>query len=71
MKTSDWASILDLVGHSITYRIAVGPHRGRKVFTLHSLPTFDEEDCASQLIFSFRWQALKLCAELLGDFLAC
>jgi len=22
----------DLAGHSITYRIAVGPHRGRKVF---------------------------------------
>ena len=28
----------DLVGHSITYRIAVGPHRGRKVFTLQTLP---------------------------------
>ena len=26
----------DLVGHSITYRIAVGPHRGRKVFTLQT-----------------------------------
>jgi hypothetical protein len=28
----------DLAGHSITYRIAVGPHRGRKVFTLQTLP---------------------------------
>jgi rRNA maturation protein Nop10 len=28
----------DLIGHSITYRIAVGPHRGRKVFTLQTLP---------------------------------
>jgi len=28
----------DLVGHSITYRIAVGPHRGRKVFKLQTLP---------------------------------
>lgn len=26
--------IPDLAGHSITYRIAVGPHRGRKVFKL-------------------------------------
>ncbi len=26
-----------LVGHSITYRIAVGPHEGRKAFTLQSL----------------------------------
>ena len=31
-----------LVGHSITYRIAVGPHAGRKVFTLQTLPAFDE-----------------------------
>ena len=27
-----------LLGHSITYRIAVGPHAGRKVFTLQTLP---------------------------------
>ena len=39
--------IPDLVAHSITYRIAVGPHRGRKVFTLQTLPTFDEEDWAT------------------------
>ena len=37
----------DLVGHSLTYRIAVGPDRGRKVFTLQTLPTFDEEDWAT------------------------
>jgi len=36
--------IPDLVGHSITYRIAVGPHRGRKVFKLQTLPICDEED---------------------------
>jgi len=28
----------DLAGHSITYRIAAGPHRGRKVFRLQTLP---------------------------------
>ena len=27
-----------LQGHSITYRIAMGPQKGRKVFTLQSLP---------------------------------
>jgi hypothetical protein len=27
-----------LLGHSITYRIAVGPHEGRKAFTLQTLP---------------------------------
>ncbi len=27
-----------LYGHSVSYRIAVGPHQGRKVFTLQTLP---------------------------------
>jgi len=31
-----------LLGHSITYRIAVGPQVGRKVFTLQTLPACDE-----------------------------
>lgn len=34
----------DLVGHSITDRVGVGPDRGRKVFTLQTLPTCREED---------------------------
>jgi len=33
-----------LLGHSITYRIAVGPQAGRKVFTLRTLPACDPED---------------------------
>src|SRR5262245_674745 len=32
----------DLLAHSITYRIAVGPRAGRKVFTLQTLPAGDE-----------------------------
>jgi len=31
-------------GHSITYRIAVGPHQGRKVFTLQTLPERDADE---------------------------
>jgi len=31
-----------LWGHSITYRVAVGPQQGRKVFTLQRLPACDE-----------------------------
>jgi hypothetical protein len=31
-----------LPGHSITYRIAVGPQAGRKVFRLQTLPACDE-----------------------------
>ena len=33
-----------LCSHSITYRIAVGPQAGRKVFTLQTLPACDPED---------------------------
>lgn len=33
----DEDSMNQLQGHSITYRIAVGPHQGRKVFTLQTL----------------------------------
>jgi hypothetical protein len=31
-----------LLGSSITYRIAVGPQQGRKVFTLQTLPACDQ-----------------------------
>ena len=31
-----------LLGHSVTYRIAVGPQQGRKVFTLQTLPACDK-----------------------------
>jgi len=34
----------DLAGHSITYRIAVGPQREGKVFTLQTLPDSGWED---------------------------
>ena len=34
----------DLYGHSITYRIALGPQRGRKVFSLQTLPPHTTED---------------------------
>ncbi|HEX5420337.1 MAG TPA: transposase, partial [Gammaproteobacteria bacterium] len=33
----------DLIGHSITYRVAMGPRAGQKVFTLQSLPPQTEE----------------------------
>jgi len=32
-----------LLGHSITYRIAVGPQQGRKVFTLQTLPNCESD----------------------------
>ena len=43
-----------LQGSSITYRIAVGPHAGRKVFTLQTLPACEEPFDAGG---SARWPA--------------
>jgi hypothetical protein len=37
-----------LQGHSISYRIALGPQRGKKVLTLQTLPPADELDTFSQ-----------------------
>jgi hypothetical protein len=34
-----------LRGHSITYRIALGPQQGRKVFTLQTLPDECDIEC--------------------------
>jgi len=38
-----------LLGSSITYRIAIGPQQGRKVFTLQTLPDCGDEPLASTL----------------------
>jgi ribosomal protein S27E len=34
----------ELQGHAITYRIAVGPQKGRKVFILQTIPSWDDDD---------------------------
>ena len=39
---SDDATLDELHSHSITYRIALGPHAGRKAFTLQTLPSSGE-----------------------------
>ena len=64
--------MVQLQGHSITYRIAVGPQQGRKVFTLQTLPPDDDSPCGSDRVakeagFSFgtslclTLRAAKLC----------
>jgi hypothetical protein len=40
----------ELLGHSITYRIAVGPQAGRKVFTLQTLPGCELEDQSNDAV---------------------
>ena len=42
----DGAGFDDLLGHSITYRIALGAHQGRKAFTLQTLPAAAESVAA-------------------------
>ena len=39
-----------LFGHSITYRIAVGPQAGRKAFTLQTLPAGDAGESATDTV---------------------
>ena len=40
----DGAGFDDLLGHSITYRIALGAHQGRKAFTLQTVPAVARGD---------------------------
>jgi len=47
---NDEDSMLDLQGHSITYRIAVGPQKGQKVLTLQMLPASPEQTSSKDLI---------------------
>jgi hypothetical protein len=39
-----------LQSHSITYRIAVGPQQGRKVFTLQTIPSWEDDDFGSNQV---------------------
>jgi hypothetical protein len=43
-ETVDDDPLHQLLGYAITYRIAVGPHQGRKVFTLQTLPARDPDE---------------------------
>lgn len=38
-----------LIGCSVSYRIALGPHQGRKVFTLQTLPSVKEDNRYAQV----------------------
>jgi hypothetical protein len=42
LEEKDGTALDDLLGHSISYRIAVGPRTGEKVFTLSRLPAREE-----------------------------
>jgi len=42
LESTEASAMDDLLGHSISYRIAVGPQTGRKAFTLHTSPDYRE-----------------------------
>ena len=49
LDSADASGFEDLLGHSITYRIALGPHQGRKAFTLQTVPAVAAADDNSSL----------------------
>ncbi len=44
LEEGDEDTLQQLQGHSITYRIAMGPQAGRKVLTLQTIPAREEEE---------------------------
>ena len=65
----DDGPMTSLLGHSITYRIAVGPQAGRKVFTLQTLPASGElfDDGAGKMAgFSLHAGVAALCPWVQG-----
>jgi hypothetical protein len=52
LEASEDEEMQQLYGHSITYRIAIGPQQGRKVFTLQSLPPAEEPKAGSSRVAS-------------------
>lgn len=52
LDPNDGAPMDDLLGHSITYRIATGPRQGQKVLTLQTVPPDADSNEASRLALS-------------------
>ena len=44
LDDEEGATLQQLQGHSITYRIAMGPQAGRKVLTVQTIPAWEEDD---------------------------
>lgn len=58
-----------LLGSSITYRVAVGPQQGRKVFTLQTLPEVESDNPRSNSVgetagFSLHAVVVLICTEI-------
>ena len=44
LEDQDGDPMQKVLGCSVSYRIAIGPQQGRKVFTLQTIPAFEEDD---------------------------
>ena len=44
LDKNDDSTLDELRGHSTPYRIALGPHAGRKAFTLQTLPSSGDDE---------------------------
>ena len=49
LEESDEDPMQQVLGCSVSYRIAIGPQQGRKVFTLQSIPSWEDDDRFAQV----------------------
>ncbi|MCP4877721.1 MAG: hypothetical protein GY896_19880 [Gammaproteobacteria bacterium] len=44
LEEGDEDPMRQVLGCSVSYRIAIGPQQGRRVFTLQTIPSWEEDD---------------------------
>ncbi len=49
LEEGDEDPMQQVLGCSVSYRIAIGPQQGRKVFTLQTIPSWEEDDRFAQV----------------------
>ena len=49
LEEGDEDPMQQVLGCSVSYRIAIGPQQGRKVFTLQTIPAWEEDDRFAQV----------------------
>jgi ribosomal protein S27E len=49
LENADEDPMQEVLGCSVSYRIAVGPQQGRKVFTLQTMPAWEDDDRFAQV----------------------
>ena len=49
LEESDEDPMQQVLGCSVSYRIAIGPQQGRKVFTLQTIPSWEDDDRFAQV----------------------